>query len=80
MKIEYDKEIDAVYFSLQSKKVHHTEEIREGINIDFDDNGNFIGLEILDVTEKYSLSDVFNLSTENLILGPSPPDASKEIA
>jgi len=68
MKIEYDGEIDALYIRLQEKYVAKTIEIEEGLNIDLDENGKLIGLEILDATERYSLADVFNISTENLIL------------
>jgi uncharacterized protein YuzE len=66
MKIEYDREVDALYVRLQEKFVAKTTEIDEGINIDFDEGGRLIGLEILDATARYSLSDIFNISTENL--------------
>jgi uncharacterized protein YuzE len=66
MKIEYDREVDALYVRLQEKLVAKTVEIEEGVNIDLDDGGKLIGLEILDATEKYALSDLFNISTENL--------------
>jgi uncharacterized protein YuzE len=66
MKIEYDREVDALYVRLQEKLVAKTVEIEEGVNIDLDDGGRLIGLEILDATERYSLSDIFNISTENL--------------
>ena len=66
MKIEYDREVDALYVRLQEKFVAKTVEVDEGINIDFDDGGRLIGLEILDATERYALSDIFNISTENL--------------
>ncbi len=68
MKIEYDNEIDALYIRLQEKTVNHTIEIEEGLNIDLDESGKMIGLEVLDAAEKYSLADIFNISTENLIL------------
>ena len=68
MKIEYDKEVDALYIRIQEKKVSHTKEIEEGINLDIDEDGKIIGLEIIGATERYSLEDIFNLSTENLIL------------
>ena len=67
MKIEYDKEVDALYIRLQDKTVAKTSEIEDGLNIDFDENGRMIGLEILDATERCSKSDIFNLSTENLV-------------
>jgi uncharacterized protein YuzE len=66
MKIEYDPEVDALYVRLQEKFVAKTVEVDEGVNIDFDDQGKLIGLEILDATERYTLSDIFNISTENL--------------
>lgn len=68
MKIEYDREVDALYVRLQEKFVAKTVEVDEGVNIDFDEEGKLIGLEILDATERYALSDVFNISTENLFL------------
>ncbi|HKZ57832.1 MAG TPA: DUF2283 domain-containing protein [Thermodesulfovibrionales bacterium] len=68
MKIEYDKEVDALYIRIQEKKVSHTKEIEEGINLDIDEDGKVVGLEIIVVAERYKLEDIFNLSTENLIL------------
>ena len=68
MKIEYDKEVDALYIRIQEKKVSETKEIAEGVNIDLDESGKLIGLEIIGATEKYTLEDIFNLSTENLVL------------
>ena len=68
MKIEYDKEVDALYIRIQEKEVSKTIEIQEGVNIDIDENGKIVGLEILDATKRYSLADIFNISTENLIL------------
>ena len=68
MKIEYDKEVDALYIRLQEKYVARTLEIEEGLNLDLDEKGKLIGLEVLDATERYTLSAIFNISTENLIL------------
>jgi uncharacterized protein YuzE len=66
MKIEYDRDVDALYIRLQEKNVARTVEIDEGINIDFDKTGKLIGLEVLDATESYALTDIFNISTKNL--------------
>lgn len=68
MKIEYDKEVDGLYIRIQEKEISYTKEIKEGINLDFDESGKVIGLEIIGATERYSLKDIFNISTENLIL------------
>ena len=69
MKIEYDQEVDVLYIRLQEKYVTRTVELEEGLNLDLDEKGKLIGLEVLDATERYSLADIFNVSTENLILG-----------
>jgi len=68
MRIEYDKAVDALYIRIQEKKVFKTKEIAEGVNIDFDESGKLIGLEIIGATERYSQADILNFSTENLIL------------
>lgn len=68
MKIEYDQEVDALYIRVQENFVATTKEVAEGMNFDFDKEGKLIGLEILNATERYSPSDIFNSSTENLIL------------
>lgn len=72
MKIEYDREVDALYIRIQEKEVSYTREVEEGINLDFDKEGRVIGIEIIGATERYSLKDIFNLSTENLMLETRP--------
>lgn len=68
MKIEYDKEVDALYIRIQEKKVARTREVEEGINLDIDEEGRIIGLEIIGATERYKKEDLFNLSAENLMM------------
>jgi len=68
MKIEYDKKVDALYIRIQEKQVARTQEVSDGVNLDFDDEGRLIGLEVVSASKRYSPSDIFNLSTENLIL------------
>ena len=68
MRIEYDREVDALYIRLQQKYMARTVEIEERLNLDLDENGKLIGLEILDATDRYPLADIFNISTDNLVL------------
>ncbi|MEW5945266.1 MAG: DUF2283 domain-containing protein [bacterium] len=68
MKIEYDKEADAMYISLKDEYVDKTEEVDNGVSLDFDKGGNLIGIEILHATKKYSKKDLFDLTTRNLVL------------
>jgi len=68
MKIEYDKKADAVYIYLQEKEAAKTIELSETVKVDLDKEGKLIRVEVLNATQRYSLSDIFNISTENLIL------------
>ena len=68
MKIEYDREVDAIYICLQQKQVAKTIELSDVVKVDLDEDGNLIGIEVLDATQRYSLADIFNINTENLIL------------
>lgn len=67
MKIEYDREVDALYIRIQEKYVARTEELEEGINLDMDEDGKIIGLEIIGAVERYDRKDIFNIVTENLM-------------
>ena len=71
MKIEYDREVDALYIRIQEKEVFRTKELEEGINLDMDETGKIIGLEIIGALERYNQKDIFNIATENLILESS---------
>lgn len=66
MRIEYDREANALYIQLQEKLVARTKEIEPGVLVDFGERDNLIGIEILDVTQRFALSDIVNLYVENL--------------
>jgi uncharacterized protein YuzE len=51
MKIEYDRYAKALYIRLQEKERGRTIEINENLNIDLDDTGNLIGVEILNADD-----------------------------
>jgi len=68
MKIEYSKEADALYVYFREEYVAKSKEIEDGIVIDFDKNGQIIGIEVLDATQRFSLHDIVNISIENLPL------------
>ncbi|HAS53367.1 MAG TPA: hypothetical protein DCS42_04135 [Nitrospiraceae bacterium] len=68
MKIEYSKSIDALYIRLRDAVVADSRDIEEGVTVDLDDNGRIVGLEILDTSEKLDISDLVNITIENLPL------------
>ncbi|HLC16075.1 MAG TPA: DUF2283 domain-containing protein [Thermodesulfovibrionia bacterium] len=47
MKISYDKDVDALYIEISSKKIVESEEIEEDVIADYDENNNIVGIEIL---------------------------------
>jgi len=69
MKIEYSKEADALYVYFKEDFVAKSTEIEDGIVIDFDERGQLIGIEVLDVSQRFSLSDIVNINIENLPVG-----------
>ncbi|MDO8260510.1 MAG: DUF2283 domain-containing protein [Candidatus Magasanikbacteria bacterium] len=68
MKIEYDKQADALYLIIQkSKKVAKSKEIEDGVIVDFDRNNKVIGFEVLDLSQRYKNSNVFGfLDVKNI--------------
>lgn len=47
MKIKYDKEANAVYLRFKDGDIAESDEIKEGLIVDYDDEGNPIAIEIL---------------------------------
>jgi uncharacterized protein YuzE len=68
MKIEYSKDVDALYVKFRKVKIADSMDIEEGVTIDLDENGHIVGIEILDASEKLELSELVNISIENLPL------------
>jgi uncharacterized protein YuzE len=66
MKIEYSKDIDALYIKLREAKIEDSMDIEEGVTIDLDEGGHIVGIEILDASEKLEMSDIVNISIENI--------------
>lgn len=68
MKIEYSKNVDALYIRLREARITDSIDIEEGVTVDIDENGHIVGLEILDASEKLDISELVNISIENLPL------------
>lgn len=68
MKIEYSKDIDALYIRLREATITDSIDIEEGVTVDLDENRHIVGIEILDASEKLGLSELVNISIENIPL------------
>ena len=66
MKMEYDKDADALYIKLKNGKIKSTMEVDENTIIDLDESNNIIGIEILFIKER-NPNFIKKLQDENLI-------------
>lgn len=56
MKLHYYPETDSLYIELQSVVGAETREISEGLNIDFDKDGDVVGIDIDRASAKLDLT------------------------
>lgn len=73
MKIEYSKTADALYVYFREVEAARSVDIQEGVVVDFDVQGQIVGIEILDVSSILSLTDLVNVSIENLPIELAEP-------
>ena len=58
MKLHYYPETDSLYIELKATPGAATREIAEGLVVDFDENGDVVGLDIDRASQKLDLSRV----------------------
>ncbi len=52
MKVTYDRETDILQLVFTSAPVDESDEDKPGVIIDYDKNGNVVGMEILDASKR----------------------------
>lgn len=50
--IKYDPDADALYIKLREGKVTESDEVEEGLIVDYDEKGNVAGIEVLEFSKK----------------------------
>ena len=55
MRIQYYPETDSLYIDLSSKESAESREISEGVVVDFDAEGNLVGIDIDNASKKLDL-------------------------
>ena len=52
MKVHFDEKTDALYFLLDDSKIIESEEVKPGVILDFNENNQVVGVEILNVKKR----------------------------
>ena len=64
MRIKVDLESDALYFRLSEDEIEESEAVANGVVVDYDNAGKVIGVEILNLKEKFTLEELAKLNVE----------------
>ena len=64
MRVRYDEEADALYIRLREVQYYESDEIREGFILDYDTDGNIIGIEILEASAHLAPDDLSTVNFE----------------
>lgn len=85
IKVEIDTAIGAAYLQLSNKPVRRTEEFSEDVNVDLDEHGMVVGIELLDTSVPIPLDDLttryhVNAATLALLLASLQPESSAAVA
>ena len=67
MKIEFDKEADAIYIELGSGEFAKNKKIDDETIIDLDKNEKILGIELLNVSKRISKDFLSDISVKNLV-------------
>ena len=62
MKLHYYPETDSLYIDLSAKPSTDSREIAKGLVVDFDSNGNVVGIDIDHASQKVDLKTVETVS------------------
>ena len=57
MKFEYSKGEDALYVYFKEVEVSRSEDVDEGVIVDYDARGDAVGIEVLDASSRIDMSD-----------------------
>ena len=67
MKIEYDNEVDALQIWFANAKPVDSRDVAQGVTIDLDEQGNLVGLEVLDAAEKWGLESILTVTLDTVL-------------
>jgi uncharacterized protein YuzE len=64
MRMTVDKEADALYIRFDEAKIVESEEVSDGVILDFDAAGRVVGFEMLGVRQRFPTADLTRVEVE----------------
>lgn len=58
MKLYYDEKVDTLYLRLDESRIVDSEEIKEGIVLDYNQEDQVVGIEILEISKRVPLLEL----------------------
>ena len=58
MKLSYDKETDSLYIHLSNTPSVDSDEVTDGVVLDFDSNGTLVGIDVQNASQKTDINSV----------------------
>ena len=65
MRVKVDREADALYFRLDESRIVESEEIRPGVIVDYNEDDQVVGLELLDISKRTSQEQLSSIHFSN---------------
>jgi len=64
MRVQYDEKADAVYLRLDESNIIESEEVHPGVILDFNQQNEVVGVEILHLKRRIPLKDLTQMKFE----------------
>ena len=58
MKLHYYKDTDSLYIDLSATLSAHSQEIADGVAVDFDNQGKLVGIDVQHASERIDLTEL----------------------
>ncbi|MFB2922410.1 MULTISPECIES: DUF2283 domain-containing protein [Aerosakkonema] len=68
MKLHYYPETDSLYIELNAKHSEDSQEIADGLVVDFDADGNIVGIDIDNASQKLDLKTLETVNLPRLLI------------
>ena len=83
MRVEYSEDVDALYITLKDADIVESDEVSNGVIVDYGDDNNIVGIEILWASEKEDIIQLIIQAIKQdriIVLRPeSKPDHNESI-